>query len=255
MQALSLLSVTREPKMGIPMQSIRSSAEPLTARLMTIPLRPARGRGRMAAFISALVLVTGVPQLYAQGRTATTSLGLQVRPAELLQHQDGSGARSISGGHARASYPTATSTSGNLQVTVHIQPSIQLAVRSVEVGEHVAGGNEEATVRIPIPLDTADSAQGSTAEIFPLATVSRVASLANSNGYTLEATWAGSQECVVNIDGVTVARTEKTDITQAKAMGDPYGTETEHLVRVIHPSTHSGCQGSVLVLTARPKRK
>jgi len=76
--------------MGIPMQSIRSSAKPLTARPMTIPLRPARGRGRMAAFISVLVLLTGVPQLYAQIRTATASLIVQVRPEELLQVQNGS---------------------------------------------------------------------------------------------------------------------------------------------------------------------
>jgi hypothetical protein len=35
-------------------------------------------------------LLTGVPQLYAQGRTATASLVLRVRPEELLQEQNGS---------------------------------------------------------------------------------------------------------------------------------------------------------------------
>jgi hypothetical protein len=49
---------------------------------------PARARGRMAALIVVIVLLTGVPRLYAQGRTATTSLALQVRPEELLQDQN-----------------------------------------------------------------------------------------------------------------------------------------------------------------------
>jgi hypothetical protein len=51
---------------------------------------PARARGRTAALIVVIVFLTGVPPLYAQGRTATTSLALQVRPEELLQDQDGS---------------------------------------------------------------------------------------------------------------------------------------------------------------------
>lgn len=51
---------------------------------------PARARGRMAALIVVVVLLTGVPQLYAQGRTATSSLALQVRSEELLQDQNGS---------------------------------------------------------------------------------------------------------------------------------------------------------------------
>jgi hypothetical protein len=127
--------------------------------------------------------------------------------------------------------------------------------RSAEAGEQVAGGHEEATVTIPIPLDGADSAGGSGTEIFPLATVSRIASLAKSDGYTLEATWTGSQECAVTIDGLAVASGKKTDITQTKVMGDPYGTETAHTVRVTHPSAQSGCPGGVLVLTARPKMR
>jgi hypothetical protein len=44
----------------------------------------------MAALIGVILLLTGVPQLYAQGRAATTSLVLQVRPEELLQEQNGS---------------------------------------------------------------------------------------------------------------------------------------------------------------------
>jgi len=203
---------------------VQFSRKPLTAKPMTTRLSLTRAYRSVAGLIGAIVMLTGTIQLYAQGRRATT-------------------------------YPSAASTSENLQVTINVQPSIQLAARTVEVGEHVAGGNEEATVRIPILMDGANSAQGSTAETFSLATVSRVASLPNSNGYTLEATWEGSQECVVNIDGVPVALAGKTDITQAKAMGDPYGTETEHIVRIIHPSTPSGCQGSVLVLTARPKMR
>jgi hypothetical protein len=44
----------------------------------------------MAALIGVIVLLTGVIQLYAQSRTATASLVLQVRPEELLQDQNGS---------------------------------------------------------------------------------------------------------------------------------------------------------------------
>jgi hypothetical protein len=56
---------------------------------MTIRLSPARARGRLAALIGALVLLTGEIHLYAQSRTATASLILQVRPEELLQEQNG----------------------------------------------------------------------------------------------------------------------------------------------------------------------
>jgi hypothetical protein len=57
---------------------------------MTIRLSPARARARTAALIGVIVLLTGALQLYAQSRTATTSLALQVRPEELLQDQNGS---------------------------------------------------------------------------------------------------------------------------------------------------------------------
>jgi len=72
------------------MQSLRSSGRHLAARLMTIRLSPARARGRTAALIGLIALLTGALQLYAQSRTATTSLVLQVRPEELLQDQNGS---------------------------------------------------------------------------------------------------------------------------------------------------------------------
>ena len=72
------------------MHPSRSSAKPSAAKPGTIRLSPARARGRMAALIVLIVLLTGVPELYAEGRTATTSLALQVRPEELLQDQNGS---------------------------------------------------------------------------------------------------------------------------------------------------------------------
>jgi len=49
----------------------------------------------MAALIVLIVLLTAVPQLYAQRRTATSSQALQVRPEELLQDRNGSVALKI----------------------------------------------------------------------------------------------------------------------------------------------------------------
>jgi len=72
------------------MQSLRSSGRHLAARPNTIQVSSARARGRTAALIGVMVLLTGVNQLYAQSRTATPSLVLQVRPEELLQDQNGS---------------------------------------------------------------------------------------------------------------------------------------------------------------------
>jgi hypothetical protein len=63
------------------MQSIRSSARHLAARLMATRLAP--------ALIGVMVLLTGITQLYAQNRTATASLVLQVRSEEVLQEQNG----------------------------------------------------------------------------------------------------------------------------------------------------------------------
>jgi len=57
---------------------------------MTLRLRPARARGRMAALMGVVVLLTGINQLGAQIRTGTSSLVLQVRPEEQLQVQNGS---------------------------------------------------------------------------------------------------------------------------------------------------------------------
>ncbi len=90
METLGVPSTIRGPKMEIPMQSFRSSGRHLAARPMIIRLTAARARGRTAALIGVMVLLTGLNQLYAQGRTATPSLVLQVRPEELLQDQNGS---------------------------------------------------------------------------------------------------------------------------------------------------------------------
>ena len=84
------------------MPSLRSSGRHWAAKAMPPRLPPARGR--MAALICVLVLLTGVPQLCAQSRTATASLIVQVRPEELLQAQNGSVAlklRLASGATAR----------------------------------------------------------------------------------------------------------------------------------------------------------
>ena len=71
------------------MQSIRSSARLLTDRLTAIRPAAARARGRAPALIGVMVLLTAITQLYAQNRTATTSLIVQVRPEELLEDQNG----------------------------------------------------------------------------------------------------------------------------------------------------------------------
>jgi len=73
----------------------RAGGCPSQAWFNILPASPPRARGRMAALIVAVVLLTAAPQLYAQGRTATSSLALQVRPEELLQEQNGSVALKI----------------------------------------------------------------------------------------------------------------------------------------------------------------
>jgi hypothetical protein len=70
------------------MQSLRSSSRLLATKPITIRLSSKFSRGSMAALITVLVLLTGQIQLYAQSRTATTSLELRVNPEELLQVQN-----------------------------------------------------------------------------------------------------------------------------------------------------------------------
>ncbi len=67
------------------------SAKPFAALKETV--RVSHGRTadkRMAALIFGIVLLAGLPRLYAQGRMATSSLVLQVRPEALLQDRNGS---------------------------------------------------------------------------------------------------------------------------------------------------------------------
>ena len=71
------------------MQSIRSSVRLLADTLVAIRPAPARTRGRAPALIGVMVLLTGITHLYAQNRTATTTLVLQVRPEERLEDQNG----------------------------------------------------------------------------------------------------------------------------------------------------------------------
>jgi hypothetical protein len=85
METPGIPSTTREPKME--MQS--SSARLRASRRTAIQLAPARTRGRAPALIGVMVLLTGITQLYAQNRTATGSLVLQVRPEERLEDQNG----------------------------------------------------------------------------------------------------------------------------------------------------------------------
>ena len=74
---------------GKTMSFLRSSAKPSASIPMTMQLSPAHGRGRRAALIGVIILLTGGIQLYAQARMASTSLVLQVRPEELLEDKNG----------------------------------------------------------------------------------------------------------------------------------------------------------------------
>ena len=73
----------------------RAGGCPSQACFNNLPASPPRAHGRMAALIVLIVLLTAVPQLYAQRRTATSSQALQVRPEELLQDRNGSVALKI----------------------------------------------------------------------------------------------------------------------------------------------------------------
>ena len=68
---------------------MQSSGKPLVDRPMAVRLNPARARGIRAVFIGVLVLLSSVPQLYAQRGMVTDSLVLRVRPEVLLQDQNG----------------------------------------------------------------------------------------------------------------------------------------------------------------------
>src|SRR5208282_5200084 len=94
----------RERRRGKAMLSLRSIGRHWAPRAMPPRLTPPLARGRMAALISVIVLLTGEIPLCAQTRTATASLTVQVRPEELLQVQNGSVAlkvRLASGATAR----------------------------------------------------------------------------------------------------------------------------------------------------------
>jgi len=69
---------------------VQFNGKPLIAKPMTVRLSPTRARGMMVALIGVFALLSSLPQLYAQGRMATASLVLRVRPEELLQDQSGS---------------------------------------------------------------------------------------------------------------------------------------------------------------------
>ena len=72
------------------MQSLRSGGRHLATRASIIPLSPASPRVRITALFGMIFLLTGLPQIFAQGRTATVSLVLQVHAEEVLQNQNGS---------------------------------------------------------------------------------------------------------------------------------------------------------------------
>lgn len=144
--------------------------------------------------------------------------------------------------------------SGSLGVTAIVQSSIQLIARSTQGGELVAGGDQGATVAIPIVARGHDSEPEHIHEDIRLTTISRIAAFPDSRGYTLEATWLRGGDCTLKIDGIAVAPNLFTDITQSKVLGDPYATETQRRILVSAPAGNArqSCLGT-LVLTARPK--
>ena len=84
--ALELRERSREKSVRPPC----ARSELLAAQPSTLRPSPPRARVRRAALLGVILLLAGVPRLFAQGRTGTISLTMQVRPEELLQNQNGS---------------------------------------------------------------------------------------------------------------------------------------------------------------------
>lgn len=72
------------------MQFLRTGSRQTAARELTIELTSTNAWGRVATLVGALIFLTSAISLYAQRRTATTSLELRVRPEELLRVQNDS---------------------------------------------------------------------------------------------------------------------------------------------------------------------
>jgi len=88
--ALCFTPEFKERGKGKTVLALHAHSALLAAQPLARPLRPASARTRGAALIAVILWLSGVPQLFAQGRMATGILSVQVRPEELLQSQGSS---------------------------------------------------------------------------------------------------------------------------------------------------------------------
>jgi hypothetical protein len=140
---------------------------------------------------------------------------------------------------------------GSLQVTAVVRSSIQLRAEVAPGDSHVASGNQEASVAIPVVSSNAASEAGGIEEQFRLVTLGSLANLPGSHGYQLEATWRDGGACTLKIDGLILPPNSPSIISVG--LGGPYDSKTEHTLLIAHHGDNSLslCSGT-LVLAARP---
>lgn len=155
---------------------------------------------------------------------------------------------------APAALSGSASANGSLAVSLTIRPSILVSVHSNGGLELTGNGTSEASVTLPIQVSASSDDNGDVVSEIPISVQSRVANAGATHGYSLSATLIGRPGWVLEIDGNRVDTASAADVTMAKAIGDPYGTPTCHVIRVVRPKGDSGPAGSgYLVLKASPK--
>ena len=136
-------------------------------------------------------------------------------------------------------------------MTAVVRSSIQLRAEVAPGDSHVASGNQEASVAIPVVSSNAASEAGGIEEQFRLVTLGSLANLPGSHGYQLEATWRDGGACTLKIDGLILPPNSPSIISVG--LGGPYDSKTEHTLLIAHHGDNSLslCSGT-LVLAARP---
>jgi hypothetical protein len=155
---------------------------------------------------------------------------------------------------APGAFAGAASATGSLTVSFTIRPSILMSVRAPGGMELTGKGAFDASVTLPLPVPASPEGNGEVVAEIPLDVQSRVANAGMTSGYRLSATLVGNPGWVIEIDGNRIDTASAADVTLAKAIGDPYGTTTSHVIRVICPRGTAEATGSgYLVLKACPK--
>ena len=107
---------------------------------------------------------------------------------------------------------------------------------------------------LPIQFSASANDNGDVVSEIPISVFYRVANSGATSGYNLTATLLGNSGCQLEIDGNPINLASAADVTMAKAIGDPYGTPTSHVIRVIRPKGVSASSGlGLLVLQASPR--